>query len=688
MIKARSRRRRGFLEEYRLDETYLLKPDRASGRPGILEGLAPDGEPVLVKNWPRNPKQDDDDLAEIWRHELRELHRLYGYPGVADLIAPLRETGSDDNGFYLVLDPGSRRPLAALLQQAPANHWIRQPRVTRNRIRIWTNLKRVVNALEKLHLQGLLHRNLDAWAILTAGNEDADFQLTGFEWSVRVATVDDSKDRRGRYRLASEQYDSFRRDWAALGWIAADLLGVSREKLEDLTYTPSAVADHLGATEVRVLRNMISIEPLFRLDGEIVARAIDDLTADLGAEAAGRDAKHYLVIRAGSGSRLSDEIRRLTDGAIEADDLEGQLAFVRDDLAEGPILMAVRQGPNIPGFRLVLQGQNITYRLTEYRNPRHQMSASWEFAQTDSFDAQPPASVNVVGQKLLDPHSLNLITAGAASESYPRLRGKLASWDHLRHQFEAKSAPMTLEAKFRRALSLSQMLEMAFAAAEIFPVQIIGSEKKVDEEGELLIRLKLRSDPLRESLSEALGLRSLSERLEQMLATDDVKEEAIWTLTDIRQMGDRGLFDTEWRFQEIKLSDTEPVYVFSGPGPVTSLDEPSLVPSGSVGQNIQFRRRLKALRALGEHVELLRMLVDPRRRLFDSHDTLTEDDAFRDLDKPKQDALREAISTMPIYMVQGPPGVGKTHLVRELVQRRFRDRSLDGGTRRNFDSDG
>ena len=65
------------------------------------------------------------------------------------------------------------------------------------------------------------------------------------------------------------------------------------------------------------------------------------------------------------------------------------------------------------------------------------------------------------------------------------------------------------------------------------------------------------------------------------------------------------------------------------------------------------------------------MLVDPRRRLFDSHDTLTEDDAFRELDPPKQEALREAISTMPIYMVQGPPGVGKTHLVRELVRRRF-----------------
>ena len=672
MSAAQSRRRGGFLKEYRLDETYLLRPDRASGRPGILEGVAPDGEPVLVKNWPRTPKQPDDDLAEIWYHELRQLHRLYGYPGVADLIAPLRATGSDERGFYLVLDPGSRRPLAVLLEHGPLNHWLEQPRIARNRIRIWANLRRVANALEKLHRQGLLHRNLDPWAILTAGIEEADFQLTGFEWSMRVAAVDDNKDRRKRLPPGRDEYDFLRRDWSALGWIAADLMGAPRDKLANLSLTPSAVADHLGAAEVRLLRNMISIEPLLRLDGEVIARAIDDLIADLGAEVAGRDAKHHLVSYwAGPGSKLSDEIRRLTNGDIEADDLERQLAFVRDDLAEAPLLIAVRSVREGAPFRLVLQGQHLTYRLTEYRTPRHQMSASWEFAQTESFDAQPPASVNIIGQMSLDPHSLDVMTAGAALESYPRMRGKLASWDQLKQRLEEKGAPITAEDRLRRALSLSLMLEMAFAAADTFPVQILKSNDRAEEEGELVLRLKLRSDPDRERLTKALKLRSLADRLDQMLTTDDMREEAIWTLTDIRQLGDRGLSDTEWRFQEIRQYGGEPVYVFSGAQPVPPLDEPCLVSSGSIGQNVQFRRRLKALRSLNDHIELLRMLVDPRRRLFDSHDTLTEDDAFRALDARKQETLRDAISTMPIYLIQGPPGVGKTHLVRELVHQQF-----------------
>ena len=45
-----------------------LEPESAVE--GILEGLAPDGEPVLVKTWPRNPKQNDDDLAEMWYTNL------------------------------------------------------------------------------------------------------------------------------------------------------------------------------------------------------------------------------------------------------------------------------------------------------------------------------------------------------------------------------------------------------------------------------------------------------------------------------------------------------------------------------------------------------------------------------------------------------------------------------------------
>ena len=171
MSTKKRRHRTGFLENYRLDETYLLKPDRAKGRPGIYGGFSPDGNPILVKVWPRASEANDHDLEDIWRHELRQLHRLAGYPGAADCIAHLHDAGYDSNGFYLILAPGQRRPLSSLLAAVGPGNWIRQPRQPASRARIWGNLKLLARGLETLHSQGLLHRNIDAWAVLTAGGE-------------------------------------------------------------------------------------------------------------------------------------------------------------------------------------------------------------------------------------------------------------------------------------------------------------------------------------------------------------------------------------------------------------------------------------------------------------------------------------------------------------------------------------
>jgi hypothetical protein len=77
---------------------------------------------------------------------------------------------------------------------------------------------------------------------------------------------------------------------------------------------------------------------------------------------------------------------------------------------------------------------------------------------------------------------------------------------------------------------------------------------------------------------------------------------------------------------------------------------------------------------LREHAELLRMLVDPRLRIDDSQDPLDEaSDSFKRLDSSKQSALREILSTIPLFLLQGPPGVGKTYLVGDVVRRRFED---------------
>ena len=49
----RNRRREGFLADYKLDDTYTVKPDPATGRAGLIGGFSPDGLAVLIKVWRR-----------------------------------------------------------------------------------------------------------------------------------------------------------------------------------------------------------------------------------------------------------------------------------------------------------------------------------------------------------------------------------------------------------------------------------------------------------------------------------------------------------------------------------------------------------------------------------------------------------------------------------------------------------
>ena len=348
--QSNSRRKGAFLEGYKLDERYLLKPERAAGRAGLLGGFSPDGLPVLIKVWPRKKGQPDTELEEIWRHELRQLHRLAGFPGASENVAHLRQAGLDDQGFYLVLDPGQRQPLQVVLENSAAGHWLKQYRLAANRVKVWRNLGRLGQGLETLHAQGLLHRKIDEWAVLTNGGNQPDFQLTGFEWSMKLTSHD------GRFRESNnhktDQHYSFQHDWLMVSLLAARMLGVNVNRLLDLRTAPFEIAEHLSATEAKLLRVMAHGEPEGRLNGELVAHRINDVVRSLSAELAALDPRFHLVLRLGAATPLAAKIRAASDGEVEVDDIEAQLDFVRDDLSDAPLLMAIRPRPNFNTIKI------------------------------------------------------------------------------------------------------------------------------------------------------------------------------------------------------------------------------------------------------------------------------------------------------------------------------------------------
>jgi serine/threonine protein kinase len=205
-----------FLAEYKSDDAYLVGPDQTHGRPGLLPARDPMGRDVLVKVWPRIEGANQDDLEQIWRSEIRQLQRLAAVPRAEELFVPLVASGEDAEGFYLVLDPGQGSPLEIFRRTKNPPPSLAQPRLPRNRRRLWANALRAAEALELLHSQGVIHRNIDPWAIITALSDQPDFRLTGFEWSMRIAAADSAAPARKPVE-GQDAVASFGRDWTNLG---------------------------------------------------------------------------------------------------------------------------------------------------------------------------------------------------------------------------------------------------------------------------------------------------------------------------------------------------------------------------------------------------------------------------------------------------------------------------------------
>ena len=146
------------------------------------------------------------------------------------------------------------------------------------------------------------------------------------------------------------------------------ILDLPARPLGDTTIVPSRVADHRSAAEIKLLRAMLGLEGIERLDGEFVTRRIDEIIATAAAEATGKDAKLCLAVRLGSGSRLSEAIRIASDNEVEIADEQQQVRFIVDDLGKQAQLVAVKELSDL-NPRYALLGRMLTYRLAPYRQP-------------------------------------------------------------------------------------------------------------------------------------------------------------------------------------------------------------------------------------------------------------------------------------------------------------------------------
>ena len=166
----------------------LITGDAAKGLPDLWE--ADDGGDVyFVKLWQRRGG-DSNDVRALWNREVRGLMRLQGYPGASELFVRLQQLGIDDKHYFAVLDGGRRQLLSTTLQNRSRYNWLQNLGEVSRRRSLWEGLLRIAEGLAILHGDGTLHRSLSAESIFAAPEGQGEFRLSGFEWSLRVASSD------------------------------------------------------------------------------------------------------------------------------------------------------------------------------------------------------------------------------------------------------------------------------------------------------------------------------------------------------------------------------------------------------------------------------------------------------------------------------------------------------------------
>jgi hypothetical protein len=616
-----------------------------------------------LRIWRKTGGPIDADLRKLWLHERRQVQRLMSSAHAAEFIVGVVDFVEDNDEFGVVLEDAGAS-LSRLVERATPGHWLRNLAAARPRAILWRNFRRLVRALGLLHAQGLVHGHISADVIFTHGSEEPDFKLSGFEWSLWFAAPPSghSHPELSSAQLRAEIY-SFAADWRNLGWLVAQLLGVRLSP--DGNILIEGAAPHLEVThpERRLLRRLVSPLAAEALDATTIMRAVDDIATEVARAGAVRAGTFIVLIP--ESANLGRAVSRATDGAVAQDERREQIDWASSEMLAGATLFVPDMTETIPS-RLTLGTSLMTYNLRAFREQGGE--PSWDIAVCNNVSFRDDEEVR--GRRG-EAHELSQQVAFVTSPSEARiLRAKLGpaalDWSTFAGPDREQEKDETRDV--RRALMLVQLLEAFMKAMDALPVEVIESGR---EHGLRIVVLRAAAGSDRDEIVREMGASSTADNLRDLFENDGRENEMDWWLGPSPALGGQRQ-DVNATFLNVVQRRGLIGYRFELDEDLPQSPTLFLRSQQDSGTERVIRRRLANIAAMADQPSVAEMLDNPWLVRRTSHDVLDEKDAsFQDLDGPKQEALRSIWQILPIFLVVGPPGVGKTRLATEVVRKRF-----------------
>lgn len=646
-----------FLSNFTIDEK-LSSASKLPGKPTIYNAYYSNtGSEVLIKQWSRESSLNDSELYLIWLHEVRQLQRLQTYPGAQNYLLPMSEAGVDSLGYYLVFNSQDRIPYPCHNEKVPTG---RLTLKRRNPILFWSNIKRLAKGLGVLHSQGLLHRNLDKWSIFTTNGNEPDYQLGGFEWSLRLG-ISSMRENSKEKLLEKDSTFSFREDWKDLGILIANLLNID---IPSLNREKSIAESKISVEECSLLKSLIYPSRVHRIDCDSICKSIDEIIRMLSNDTRNNSKSLYLCYDDKKNrSSLAHVMKQVAPKLLEQYDITDPVSLMEFIAADLSCYEFVElKNSDSQNNKYALNGRYLTYSFKRYKN-------SWSIGSISEVKKTPHPNKQVKQREHIDNIRILVKTPFQIAQERFDINNDSLSWDNVFDKCQEEINLSEDAARSFNAFLCLHIIELLQQTANTWLVEII-SEKELDGEGNVSYVVKCIADHHREILSRALCIESPISRFEELLEEKLDDEEIELKASESGTIGTKHKSFT-WNYlgQDNNLNDVNN-FKFKGKKYFREGDRVYLRAASDVGYDELMQRRSFLLARIKENPSLLESVIDPLLYRNHSHENLPEL-SLDNLDESKQKSFNEILNVLPSYYLQGPPGVGKTHLVTELVKQRF-----------------
>ena len=314
---------RWIADRYRLVKK-ILPGDSVRGIPELWQAQDA-GDVYFAKIWKRTAP-DGNVLQALWNCEIWSRSRLQGYPGAAELFVRLQDLGEGEEHYYAVFDGGRRMLLSDAVQHRSKYHWLLNLGEVGRRRPLWEGLLKVAEALSILHGEGTLHRSLSSTSVFASPELPGDFRLSGFEWSLRIASREGAAAKVGQGYLVrapelerTEAEYSILTDWFDFGLLAAEIFGVAVHALRKRDLVRSAVQKlgQLRDFERQAILHFIAENPDDRIaSAEAAVQYLRNIIRELNVATAGLGRSLVLAVRFSPNLDISKTIEGSSKGKL------------------------------------------------------------------------------------------------------------------------------------------------------------------------------------------------------------------------------------------------------------------------------------------------------------------------------------------------------------------------------------